>query len=204
MRRAGWGPVLPIKRELSLVVRGQTKITSPQPGDLPLQILGILQKLGRPVAAGHSATFIDVVENVVEETLHGLLDAPPTSPAHLLMHWTQQRSIARMGWSVGLSVRTESMTSPTMVRSPSAMESFLRRRLFLSLHSLQVVLTCRSSRIAKAWSTRTVLMTISRRPCATSSTARITCCSDDTAIVWISAIFARRILLASIALRPCW
>jgi len=74
---AGWGLVLPIKRELSLVVRGQTKITSPQPGDLPLQILGILQKLGRPAAAGHSATFIDVVEDVVVETLHGLLEAPP-------------------------------------------------------------------------------------------------------------------------------
>ena len=120
------------------------------------------------------------------------------------MRWAQRRSSARMGWSVGLSVRTESTASPTMARSPSAMESFLRRRLFLSLHSLQAVLTCKSSRIAEAWSTRTVLMTISRRPCATSSTARIACCSDDTVIVWISAIFARRILLASIALRPRW
>ena len=73
----GWGLALPIKRELSSVVRGQTKITSPQPGDPPLLILGILQKLGRPAAAGHSATFIDVVENMVAEMLHGLLDAPP-------------------------------------------------------------------------------------------------------------------------------
>ena len=74
---AGWGLALPIKRELSSVVRGQTKITSPQPGDPPLQVLIILQKPGRPAAAGHSVTFIDVVEDVIAKTLHGLLEAPP-------------------------------------------------------------------------------------------------------------------------------
>ena len=74
---AGWGLALPIKRELSSVLRGQTKITSPQPGDPPLQVLIILQKLGRPAAAGHSVTFIDVAEDVIAKMLHGLLEAPP-------------------------------------------------------------------------------------------------------------------------------
>ena len=109
-----------------------------------------------------------------------------------------------MGWSVGLSIRTESMVPPTMERSLSVMEGSLRRRVFVSPHPLLEVCTRRSSRIAEAWSTRTVSTTMSRRMWATSSTARIACRSVDTAIIGISAISARRILLASISLCPRW
>jgi len=136
---AGWGLALPIKRELSSVVRGQTKITSPQPGDPHLQVLSILQKPECLAVAGHSASFIDVMEDVIAEMLHGLLEDPTTSPVHLLMWWAQRRSSARMGRSVGLLIGTKSMAPPTMARSPSAMESFLSRCVFLGLHSLPTV-----------------------------------------------------------------